>query len=41
MYLAKVKGKADVKEDWDYEQIVATVPGAEAFEPASTECKMS
>ena len=41
MFLAKVKGKADVKEDWDYEQIVATVPGAEAFEPASTDCKMS
>jgi branched-chain amino acid transport system substrate-binding protein len=40
MFLAKVKGKADVKEDWDYEEIVATVPGAEAFEPASTECKL-
>lgn len=40
MYLAKVKSKADVKEEWDYEEIIGTVPGAEAFEPASPDCKM-
>jgi len=40
MFLAKVKGASDVKEDWDYEEIVATVPGAEAFEPASSACTM-
>ncbi|HEY8721421.1 ABC transporter substrate-binding protein [Pengzhenrongella sp.] len=33
-YLAKVKDKADVKRDWDYEKITATIPAAEAFRPA-------
>ncbi|MFL6130901.1 MAG: ABC transporter substrate-binding protein [Mycobacteriales bacterium] len=34
-YLAKVKAKAEVKEDWDYEQILKTIPASEAFRPAS------
>jgi branched-chain amino acid transport system substrate-binding protein len=34
-YLAKVKAKADVKEDWDYEEILKTIPASEAFRPAS------
>lgn len=34
-YLAKVKAKADVKEPWDYEEILETIPASEAFRPAS------
>ena len=34
VYLAKVKNKDQVKEDWDYEEIVKTIPAAEAFGPA-------
>jgi branched-chain amino acid transport system substrate-binding protein len=33
VYLAKVKDPADVKEDWDYEDIVTTIPAAKAFRP--------
>jgi branched-chain amino acid transport system substrate-binding protein len=33
-YLARVKKPADVKEDWDYEEIVKKIPAAEAFAPA-------
>jgi len=40
VYLAKVKTKAEVKEPWDYEQIVQTIPAADAFEPLSTECHL-
>ena len=32
-YLAKVKSPDEVTEDWDYEEIVATIPAAEAFQP--------
>ena len=35
VYLAKVKTKAEVKEPWDYEQILKTIPASEAFRPAS------
>ncbi len=35
VYLAKVKTKDKVTEDWDYEEIVATIPGAKAFRPLS------
>ncbi|MHB8274008.1 MAG: ABC transporter substrate-binding protein [Dermatophilaceae bacterium] len=35
VYLAKVKSKDQVKEPWDYEQIVQTIPAADAFEPVS------
>ncbi|MEU8248079.1 ABC transporter substrate-binding protein [Nonomuraea sp. NPDC048916] len=42
VYLAQVKAKADVKEDWDYEQIIKTIPAAEAFKPLSENtCKLS
>lgn len=34
-YLAQVKAKAEVKEPWDYEKIVKTIPASEAFRPAS------
>jgi len=33
-YLARVKTKAEVKEPWDYEEIVDTIPASEAFRPA-------
>ena len=39
-YLAKVKTKDQVKEDWDYEEILTTIPAAEAFGPVSDACKM-
>ena len=34
VYLARVKEPEDVEEDWDYEEIVTTIPAAEAFRPA-------
>ncbi len=40
VYLAKVKTKDQVKEDWDYEEIVKTIPAAEAYPPADAACKM-
>lgn len=40
MYLAEVKPKSEVKEDWDYEKIIGTVQGADAFGPVNTACKM-
>ncbi|HEX7537336.1 MAG TPA: ABC transporter substrate-binding protein, partial [Dermatophilaceae bacterium] len=39
-YLAQVKTKAEVKEDWDYEKILSTIPADKAFGPASADCKM-
>ncbi|MFG1923101.1 ABC transporter substrate-binding protein [Cryptosporangium sp. NPDC048952] len=33
-YLVRVKKPSEVKEPWDYEEIVATIPAAEAFAPA-------
>ena len=42
VYLAKVKDPADVKEDWDYEEITDTIPADQAFMPASESgCSMS
>jgi branched-chain amino acid transport system substrate-binding protein len=32
-YLARVKDPADVSEEWDYEEIVTTIPADEAFRP--------
>lgn len=41
VYLAEVKPKADVKEDYDYEKIVTTIPADKAFKPvAQSTCKM-
>jgi branched-chain amino acid transport system substrate-binding protein len=40
-YLVKVKSKDQVKEEWDYEEVITTIPAAEAFNPTvSTDCKM-
>jgi branched-chain amino acid transport system substrate-binding protein len=33
LYLARVKGASEVTEEWDYEEIVETIPAAEAFRP--------
>ena len=35
VYLAKVKSKAQVTQDWDYEEILKTIPASEAFRPAA------
>ena len=41
VYLAEVKPKSDVKEDYDYEKIVTTIPADKAFKPVSeSTCKM-
>ncbi|MGH3663302.1 MAG: ABC transporter substrate-binding protein [Micromonosporaceae bacterium] len=41
-YLAKVKEKSQVQEEWDYEEIVSTIPAEEAFAPVGdTQCQMS
>lgn len=34
VYLAEVKPGAEVREPWDYEKIVRTIPAEEAFRPA-------
>ena len=39
-YLAKVKTKAQVKEEYDYEEILNTIPAEKAFGPVSADCKM-
>jgi branched-chain amino acid transport system substrate-binding protein len=43
-YLAQVKTKAEVKEPWDYEKIIKTIPASEAFRPVeeavAAGCKM-
>jgi len=39
VYLAKVKTKDQVKEEWDYEEIVKTIPAAEAY-PAAAGCTL-
>lgn len=41
VYLAEVKAKAEVKEDYDYEKIVTTIPADKAFKPLSeSTCKL-
>ena len=39
-YLAQVKPSSQVKEDWDYEKILKTVPAAEAFQQPDAACKL-
>ncbi|MER7275986.1 ABC transporter substrate-binding protein [Dactylosporangium sp. NPDC000244] len=39
-YLAKVKPSSEVKEAWDYEQIVKTIPAQEAFRAPSPDCRL-
>jgi ABC-type branched-subunit amino acid transport system substrate-binding protein len=40
VYLASVKGSKDVKEPWDYETIVSTIPADKAFRTPSPDCAM-
>jgi branched-chain amino acid transport system substrate-binding protein len=35
MYLVRVEKPSASKQQWDYYDIVATIPGAEAFRPTS------
>jgi len=39
-YLARVKSSAEVKEPWDYEEIVETIPAEKAFNTPSPDCQM-
>jgi branched-chain amino acid transport system substrate-binding protein len=39
-YLAQVKPASEVKEPWDYEKILKTVPAAEAFQQPDAACKL-
>ena len=39
-YLAKVKSKAQMSKDWDYEEIVSTIPADQAFRTPSADCKL-
>ncbi len=41
-YLARVKGPSEVKEPWDYVQILNKIPAGEAFQPLSeNHCNMA
>jgi branched-chain amino acid transport system substrate-binding protein len=40
VYQVKVKSKDQVKEEWDYEEVVKTIPAADAYGPVNTACKM-
>lgn len=39
-YIAQVKPAAEVKEQWDYEKIVKTIPAAEAFQQPDPSCRL-
>jgi branched-chain amino acid transport system substrate-binding protein len=38
--LAQVKPQSEVTQPWDYEKVLKTIPGDQAFAPASPECKL-
>lgn len=35
-----MKPSSEVKEPWDYEKIVSTIPAAEAFQQPDPACKL-
>lgn len=39
-YIAQVKPGSEVKEPWDYEKIVKTIPAAQAFQQPDAACKL-
>jgi branched-chain amino acid transport system substrate-binding protein len=39
-YLAQVKPSTEVKEPWDYEKVLKTIPAADAFRAPSADCKL-
>jgi branched-chain amino acid transport system substrate-binding protein len=41
VYLNEVKSKDEVKEEWDLQKVVKTIPAAEAFKPVDGSCTMS
>ena len=41
MYILQVKTPAESKGEWDLENVVGTIPGAEAFQPPSTDCYLN
>jgi branched-chain amino acid transport system substrate-binding protein len=42
VYLAQVKSESQMSEPWDYEKIVKTISGPDAFQPLSENtCHMS
>lgn len=41
VYLMEVKAPADIKQDWDYYNVLATIPGDQAFlDPAKSGCPL-
>ena len=41
VYLLEVKAPADITTDWDYFNVLATIPGSEAFiDPAESGCAL-
>lgn len=41
VYLMEVKPPADIKQDWDYYKVLATIPGDQAFlDPAKSGCPL-
>jgi len=38
--LAQVKAASEVKEPWDYEKVLKTVPAGQAFQPADPACRL-
>jgi len=41
MYLVRVKSPQESKKPWDYYEVSAKIPGAEAFRPlAESECPL-
>ena len=41
VYLNEVKSKDEVKEEWDLQKVMKTIPAAEAFKPVDGSCTMS
>jgi len=41
VYLNEVKSKDEVKEEWDLQKVIKTIPAAEAFKPVDGSCTMS
>ena len=40
MYVLEVKAPAESRGEWDLERVIGTIPGNEAFQPASAACAL-
>ena len=40
MYVLEVKAPAESSGEWDLERVIATIPGTEAFQPATAACSL-